>query len=175
MWRKKITVRCNLTRARFSYPDIEIDPDTSGKGRRLETRRPNLVRPFVSTTRMPGVRAHTATLGRWVPDCRVDRLGRADFPPRCGRKCNRGRSGRHYSPPCQRPQARTRRRRAASQADLAAPIKPAASANLLQFFMRFEPLGFERFQSCIHVSLATNRFGELRLHRGLVARGIGDE
>jgi hypothetical protein len=38
MWRKRITVFCNLTGLRFFYPDIEINPIQAEKDQALETR-----------------------------------------------------------------------------------------------------------------------------------------
>ncbi|CAM2159478.1 hypothetical protein PT2222_50316 [Paraburkholderia tropica] len=50
-----------------------------------------------------------------------------------------------------------------------------ASADLLEFFVRFEPFGFERLEARLDVGLTADRVGQTRLLLGLVAGRVGDE
>jgi len=84
MRRKTSEHRCNLPDARFFYP-LEVRPSGTAprvrnrgalqaqKDSCLETLRSMPVEPVFSFARMPGLRANSTTLGRWMQDRRMDR------------------------------------------------------------------------------------------------------
>ena len=56
------------------------------------------------------------------------------------------------------------------------PVAPRRrSADLLEFFLRGEPVGLDRFETRVDVPELADRLGQFRLALSLVARRIGDE